>query len=431
LKSISIKRLRQIPLWQPLSTRDFRLFWMGQSISLLGDQFYNVALPWLVLLLTGSNLALGTVLLVAGATRAIFQLLGGALSDRLSPRTLMLISNTTGAMVTAITAAIVFFNIARPWQLYILGGAFGIIDAMFYPAYMSATPMLLIKEQLVPGNALLRSTVRLMGIIGPALAGFIVSAFAVNQTGYSAAFALDSLTFIFAAFMLSIMRMSKQRDSATDEDQGMALPDSQKKGLMASIAEGARYAWGSRLLKILFLFLAFFEFAVSGSMKVGLLALSNQQYGLERGPGMYGYMASSLAAGVLIGMVIAGSFDTTKSGRNLLAGLTAPIGACLIALGLSTHIVIVSGLLLLIGIGGGVLTIILQAWIQMNTEKRMLGRVMSLLMLGVLIMENASYALAGALADLKMLPMVFYVSGAMMLVSGAIAFATRTMHSTK
>src|SRR6185436_6344062 len=141
LKSISIKRLRQIPLWQPLSARDFRLFWMGQSISLLGDQFYLVALPWLVLHLTGSNLALGTVLLTAGATRALFQLIGGALSDRFSPRTLMLISNTTGAVVTAITAAVVFLNIAQPWHLYILGGAFGVIDAMFYPAYMSVTPL--------------------------------------------------------------------------------------------------------------------------------------------------------------------------------------------------------------------------------------------------------------------------------------------------
>ena len=425
MKSISIKRLRQIPLWQPLSARDFRLFWMGQSISLLGDQFYLVALPFLVIFLTGSKLALASVLVVAGVTRAIFQLLGGALSDRLSPRTLMLISNTTGAVVTAITATIVFLGIARPWQLYILGGAFGIIDAMFYPAYMSATPMLLLKEQIVPGNALLRSTVRLMGSIGPAVAGFVV-----DRAGFGTAFAVDSATFVFAAFMLWLMRMDRPRESLTDEKQGPPSPGPSKKGLRESIIEGVRYAWGSTLLKILFAFLAFFEFAVGGSMRVGLPALADQLYGREKGIVMFGWMASSLAAGVLIGMVLSGSFDTSKSRSKLLVGLTVPIGISLISLGFVTNLVVICALLLLVGVGGGVLSIILQAWIQISTEKRMLGRVMSLLMLGVLIMENTSFALAGKLADMNQLPAVFVVSGAMMLASGIIASASRIMRAT-
>jgi hypothetical protein len=78
LKVISIQRVRQFSLWQPLTVRDFRLLWLGQGISLFGDQFYLVALPWLTLRLTGSALALGTVLMVAGGARAVFQLLGGA-----------------------------------------------------------------------------------------------------------------------------------------------------------------------------------------------------------------------------------------------------------------------------------------------------------------------------------------------------------------
>ena len=398
---------------------------MGQSISLLGDQFYLVALPFLVLFLTGSKLALGTVLVVAGATRALFQLLGGALSDRLSPRTLMLISNTTGAGVTAITAVMVFLGIARPWHLYILGGAFGIIDAMFYPAYMSATPMLLLKEQIVPGNALLRSTVRLMGSIGPAVAGFVV-----EKAGFGMAFAVDSATFVFAAFMLWTMKMGKPYDSLKDENHNSDAPGPPKKGLRESIVEGVRYAWNSTLLKILFVFLAFFEFAVGGSMRVGLPALADQLYGREKGILMFGWMASSLAAGVLIGMVLSGSFNTSKSRSKLLVVLTLPIGACLILLGFVSHMAVICALLLSIGLGGGVLSIILQAWIQMSTERRMLGRVMSLLMLGVLVMENTSFALAGKLADLNLLPVVFVVSGVMMIASGIIASASRAVRAT-
>lgn len=425
MKSISIKRLRQIPLWQPLSARDFRLFWLGQSISLLGDQFYYVALPFLALELTGSNFAYGSVLIVAGITRAIFQLLGGALSDRLSPRTLMLISNTTGALVTAITSAVVFLGIARPWHLYFLGGAFGIIEAMFYPAYMSATPLLLIKEQLVPGNALLRSTIRLMGSIGPAIAGFVVL-----HAGYGLAFAVDSSTFVFAVFMLWTMKLNKPQDSESGENQSPDQPPPPKPGILKSIIEGVRYAWNSALLKMLFCFLAFFEFAIGGSMRVGLPALADKLYGQEQRPAMYGWMASSFAAGVLLGMILSGSFDTSKSRIKLLVRLTIQIGICLMLLGFATNLVVICALLLVVGVGGGVLSIILQAWIQMSTEKRMLGRVMSLLMLGILLMEMGSFAISGKLADMNKLWLVFTVSGLMMLASSVIAFFSKTMRAS-
>ena len=70
-----------------LRSRNFRLLWIGEAVSLLGDQFTLIALPWLVLQLTGDALAMGTVLALAGVPRAIFILLGGALTDRFSPRT--------------------------------------------------------------------------------------------------------------------------------------------------------------------------------------------------------------------------------------------------------------------------------------------------------------------------------------------------------
>jgi MFS family permease len=73
-----------------LRVRDFRVLWIGQRASFLGDQFYMIALPWLVLRLTGDALAVGTVLAEAGIPRALFTLLGGALTDRFSPRTLIL-----------------------------------------------------------------------------------------------------------------------------------------------------------------------------------------------------------------------------------------------------------------------------------------------------------------------------------------------------
>src|SRR5574338_510602 len=76
-----------------LKNRNFRMLWIGEGISLLGDQFYMIALPWLVLSLTGNALAVGTVMAMAGIPRALFMLVGGALTDRFTPRKLMIGSN--------------------------------------------------------------------------------------------------------------------------------------------------------------------------------------------------------------------------------------------------------------------------------------------------------------------------------------------------
>ena len=101
-----------------LGIRNFRLLWIGEGISLLGDQFYMIALPWLVLLLTENALAVGTVLATAGIPRALFMLLGGALTDRFTPRKLMINSNMARMILTGLLAALVMTNLIQLWMLY-------------------------------------------------------------------------------------------------------------------------------------------------------------------------------------------------------------------------------------------------------------------------------------------------------------------------
>src|SRR5512141_3488907 len=100
-----------------LRIRNFRLLWIGEGISLLGDQFYMIALPWLVLSLTGNALAVGTVLATAGIPRALFMLLGGALTDRFTPRTLMICSNLARMALTGLLAVLVMTQLIQTWML--------------------------------------------------------------------------------------------------------------------------------------------------------------------------------------------------------------------------------------------------------------------------------------------------------------------------
>src|SRR5512138_1066252 len=98
----------------------FRNLWLGGAVSALGDQFYLVALPWLVLQLTGSNLAVGTVLMCAAIPRAVLMLGGGALSDLIAPRRIMMMTVSTRTIFVGAVCVLVWFHLIQLWHLYVL-----------------------------------------------------------------------------------------------------------------------------------------------------------------------------------------------------------------------------------------------------------------------------------------------------------------------
>src|SRR5512139_1916353 len=154
-----------------LQNRNFRMLWIGEGISLLGDQFYMIALPWLVLSLTGNALAVGTVFALAGIPRALFMLVGGALTDRFTPRKLMINSNLARMVLTGLLAALVATDLIQLWMLYALALFFGLADAFFFPAQTSIVPQLVDKDQLQQGNAVIQGTATWSLLVGPILAG--------------------------------------------------------------------------------------------------------------------------------------------------------------------------------------------------------------------------------------------------------------------
>ena len=164
------------PFSEVLGNRDFRLLWIGEGVSVLGDHFCMIALPWLVLQLTGDALAMGTVLALSAIPRALFMLVGGALTDRFSPRTLMLASNAIRFVLVSFLTFLVFSNQVEMWMLYTLAILFGIADAFFYPAQSSIVPQLVKKDHLQVANSLVQGTMMLTMLLGPALAGLLIAA---------------------------------------------------------------------------------------------------------------------------------------------------------------------------------------------------------------------------------------------------------------
>lgn len=391
---------------KPLRFRDFRLLFTGETISVVGDHFHFVALAWLTLQLTGSGLALGSVLMVAAIPRAVFMIVGGALSDRWSPRSLMLYSNAVRAVLVGIVAALVLSGQVQLWHLYVMGAAFGVVDALFYPALQSIVPMLVDEATLPPANALLQGSQQLAGLIGPAIAGFVVAAV---QTG--PAFVVDSVSFAVAAAALLFVVGGRRAVGSAE-----AHPS-----LLGGIRAGFGYAWGDLGVRALILLTAAFNFAVTGPLLVGLPFLS--EHSLGGGSATFGVLLSAFGAGSVLGAIAAGAIPRVPRLGAVVLAIAVALGAAMSLIGVAPNVPSAFGLLAAMGLGAGFINVHIISWLQGRTAEEMRGRVLSIVMLGSIGLAPFSYAVAGLVVDLGAVAVMFAIGGAIMAAAALLGFA--------
>jgi MFS family permease len=397
-------------LIQPLRERDFRLVFSGEGVSLLGDQFHFVALAWLTLQLTGSGVALGTVLMATAIPRVIFMLVGGAMADRLSPRSLMLGSNALRTVVVGVIAALVLTGNAQLWQLYLLAFIFGVVDAFFHPALNTIVPMLVSERLLSPANALVQVMQQLSGLIGPAVAGLVVAA--VN-TG--PAFAVDAVSFAVATLTMLMVRGGRRAPPSAAPQGAARQPPA---GLLANIGSGLAYAWRDPAIRSLILLIAAFNFAFTGPLMVGLPYLADSRF--EGGAAAFGFILSAYGAAALAGAVLAGSLRHVPR-LGLITLLTAAaMGVGLTFLGNVPSVILAVAAMAAIGLGAGFINVRVVAWLQARTPEAMRGRVMSLVLLGAVGLAPISLAISGAIIDFGAVSLMFAVAGAI-VVAAALA----------
>ena len=393
-------------LLQPLREHDFRLLWLGESISSLGDQFQFVAMAWLVLGLTGSGLALGGVLAAASIPRAALMLVGGAASDRISPRTILLLSNGSRAIFVGLLAVLVLTGTIQLVEVYVLAILFGISDAFFFPAAGSLLPRLVEDQSRLPSaNALYQSTAQLMGLVGPPLAGLVV---ALVQTG--PAFAVNALSFVVATGTLLVIRWRMPRATAT---MGKAETG---ESIVGSIRAGIAYVWRDEALRLLLIMVAAINFAFAGPEAVGLAWLSANRW--AAGPIGYGALTGGFALGALAGALLAGSMSQPRHRSRILTGVAIALGVGLGLLGLAPALWVAMAVTLPMGVCVGLINVLLISWLQVRVEGAMLGRVMSLVMLAGVGLAPVSLAVAGLLIDTSVAAL-FLGAGGVVLAAAA------------
>lgn len=415
-----------------LRVRDFRLVWLGESVSLLGDQFYMIALPWLTLQLTGSGLALGTVAAVGGIPRAVFMLLGGAFTDRFSPRNVMMVSNALRVFLTAFVTLAVLGNFIQVWMLYVASLLFGLVDAFFIPAQSAIIPQLVSREEIQPANAITQITNQLAGFVGPALAGLVIATLSgvtsidtlnpsvetAQTSGVGLALGFDALTFIIAAVALWLMKGGREA-VVNAENTGF-------KGMMRSIGEGIRLAWKDPLLRTFLLVISAINLLFNGPMGVGLPVLASTRF--PEGAAAMGIIFTAFGGGALAGALMAGTLPTPRRTGVWLMILIGISGGLMSLFSVVASLPAAALVGLFMGIGIGYVNVMASGTMQKRVAPEMMGRVMSLMMLASFGMGPISNTIVGFLVDVNLNTM-FLGAGVLLVVISALSLTNREVRS--
>ncbi|GAB2539213.1 MFS transporter [Rhodanobacter koreensis] len=393
------------------ANHNFTLLFGGSTISAIGDQFTLVALPWLVLKLTGDPAALGLVLAAMALPRAAFMLIGGAVVDRMSPRRVLLGARAVNALLVSLLAVLVLAGAIQMWMIYLIALGIGLSTAFAYPAGSAILPQLMEPAQLQPANALFMGMRQLSMIVGPALAGLLISTGAhgghdqavADAGGLGLAFGIDAVSFVFSLGSLMLIRIHSDHH-----------PKATTGSVLATVASGIRAIWADLPLRAFILYAAVVSVFVGGPIQVGLPVLADTR--LDLGAASLGILMTANGVGMLLGSFLSGIVTRLVKSR---LGLMVLCIDSLAGLALATLALVHStlgGAVLLAGTGalGGIAQIAIVSWIQRRVAPEMMGRTMSVLMFTFMGLGPLSAAIAGSLLKVLSLPTLFVGAGLML-----------------
>ena len=343
---------------------NYRIFSFGQIISLCGTWMQTTAQGWLVLKITNSAVALGTVVGLQYLPIAVFTLFGGVLADRLPKRTVLLGTQSLAALQASLLATLVISNRVQLWQIYALAPLLGLIQAFDAPTRQAFVSELVGRDRLQNAVALNSTIFNTARIVGPALAGIVISVIGIGQ-----AFLFNALSFLPVIAALLLLRTVELHVSTRPA----------RENVFRQVGQGIRYAMRTPSVFIILLSLAIIgTLGYNYPIFLPLMA----KFVLRAGATGLGLLTSAVGVGALAGAVVMASARNATQRRVLIAGFLFSV--LLIAVGLSHFLPLT--LLLLAGMGGAgiVYTSSSNTRLQTETPGPLRGRVVSLyLLLGV------------------------------------------------
>jgi MFS family permease len=360
----------------PLREREFRLLFLGRTISVAGTAIAPIALAFAVLDLTDSLSALGLVLAARMVPQIVFLLLGGVWADRLPRHFVMVGSNVASAIAQGAVALLLLTGAAELWHLVGLQLVAGASSAFFFPASAGIVPQTVPRALLQPANALLRLSLNSTQIAGAAAGGVLVAA-----AGSGWALAFDALTYLAAGAVLALMRLPRSARAQT-------------RNLLADLHAGWREFSSRTWLWGIVIGFAFLNTTHEGATNVLGPAVARDDLG---GADSWGLILSAKAAGLVLGGLLLLRF---RPRRPLLVGCAAATFTApgILLLALEAPVALIALAYLFSGIGIELFGVLWDVALQENVPQETLSRVYSYDAFGSFVLIPLGLLAAGPIA---------------------------------
>ena len=401
-------RARRVPVgevswrttFRALRHRNYRLFFYGQLVSLIGTWLQQTAMSWFVYQITGSKFLLGAVAAIGSAPMMIFSLWGGSLADRYSKRSILIGTQTAQMLCAFVLAAGAWVGFASASFIMLVAALNGVAMGFDIPARQAFTVEMTSREDLLNAISLNSSIFHGARVIGPSIAGLMI-----GTVGIAMCFFLNGVSFIAVIAGLMMMRLSPFERPII-----LASPlEHAWSGIVYSIHH-------QRVRTILVLFFVVGVFGWSYTVLMPAFARDV----LGRGANGYGLLISASGAGALIGALLVAAYGHLVTARKLAFGGVYLFSAAVIALALRRSFYFSLGCLFVAGLGMLLFFATSNTTLQTIVPDEMRGRVMGIWSLVFGMMIPVGSIQAGVVANLFGTPFALGFGAILCLVAAII-----------
>ena len=388
-------------VFRSLHYRNYRLFFSGQSISLIGTWMQRIAMPWLVYQMTGSTLLLGVVSFAGQIPTFILAPIAGVITDRWSRYRVLLLTQIFSMIQAFVLAWLCLTGTIQIWHIVVLSIVLGCINAFDIPSRHSfLIDMVEKKEDL--GNAIALNSLMFNGarLIGPSIAGIMLA-----TAGEGICFLINAFSYIFVIFSLLMMNVRPMEQKEMDTR------------IFKELKEGLSYTFGFGPIKHLIILLAIVSLT---GLSFTVLMPDYAEEILHGGSHTYGFLMGAVGFGALLGALFLASRETVLKLGRIIPAATILFGTGLIVLSFSRIFALSMILMMFIGLGMMLQSAASNTVLQTITDDDKRGRVMSFYTMAVMGTAPFGSLLAGALAKVIGTPVTVLVGGVASIIGGLI-----------
>jgi MFS family permease len=398
---------RRYSTFAALRHRNFRLFFVGQMISLVGTWMQRIAQSWLVLQLTNSPFLLGLIGMLQWLPVLLFSLIGGVVADRVSKRGLIVLTQTAQMLQAFVLGALVLTGAVRFWHIAVLAVALGCASAFDMPTRQAFLFEMVEGTDTMNAVALNSTIVNVARLLGPAIAGI-----AIEWVGMAWAFLVNGVSFIPVIVALLLMRVRPAQVVRTTD------------GVLAHLREGIAYLGRTpAALQVIVLLGAESVFALNFT----LLSSVEAKDVLHAGAPGFGFLMSAQGAGALVGAITVASLAHLGPRAEFLFGGATVLGAAEVVLALVRNFPAAAVTLGVAGASMVLFTATVNTTLQLSAPDHLRGRIMSMYALVMGGLTPVGSLVAGTLAQIWGAPGAFLVGGVVGLAAVAAVMRWRAV----